>query len=170
MRRSVLTLFASAALCAWVSAQGPPSLTAEIQVKQFKANRDLIQNLVDHGINLSNADNPLQRAEACRQTARTLANSLERAADEGDAERVAEFATLFAQVVREGLVPNFNEAKKSIDPKSPDAERLSKVNDRVRSDIEGVLKSIPTDGKVGENDKVKSALAAIAELAGKFSK
>lgn len=169
MRRSVLTLFTAVALSAWVSAQGPPPLTAEIQVKQFKSNRILIQSLVDHGIDLSNADNPLQRAEACRQTARTLAYSLERAADEGDPDRVAEFAGLFTQVIRDGLVPNLTKAKQMIVPESPDAKRLRKVNDQAKSDLDGVLKSIPTSGRVGDNDKVKSALAAIQELAVKLN-
>lgn len=170
MRRSALTLIVFAALSAWVSAQGPPPLTAEIQVKQFQANRLLIEDLVDHGIYLSNADDSLSRAQACQRTARTLANSLERAADAGDAERVAEFAGLFSRVVREGLLPNLDEAKRSnSDPKSPRAESLKKVGDQTRGYIEGVLKAIPSDGKVGDNDKVKSAMRAIDELKGKFA-
>jgi hypothetical protein len=169
MRRNVLTLFVLAALCAWVSAQGPPPLTAEIQVKQFKNNRILIENLVDDGIYISSSDDSLARAQACQRTARTLANYLERAAGDGDPDRVAEFAGLFGQVIREGLLPNLDAARKSTsDLKSPRAGTLKTVNDGARSDIEGVLKSIPTDGKVGDNDKVKSAVRAIEELAGKF--
>jgi hypothetical protein len=123
MRRNLLSLFAFAALSAWVSAQAPHPLTAEIQVKQFKNNRILIENLVDHGIYISNADDSLARAEACQRTARTLANYLERAAGDGDPDRVAEFAGLFSQVVREGLMPNMDAAKGSItDPKSPRAD------------------------------------------------
>ena len=64
MRRTMLSLIAFAALSAWVSAQGPSPLSAEVQVKQFKSNRILIGSLVDRGIDLSNADNPLKRAEA----------------------------------------------------------------------------------------------------------
>ena len=168
MRRNVLTLFVFVALCAWVSAQGPPQLTAEIQVKQFKNNRILIENLVDDGIYISNADDSIARAQACQRTARTLANYLERAAGDGDAERIAEFDGLMTKVVREGLLPNINDAKRSIVPESPDADRLRKVNDLTRRDLAGILKSIPTHGSVGDNDKVKSALASIVELAGKF--
>jgi hypothetical protein len=168
MRRSVLTLFIGAALCAWVSAQGTPPLTAEVQVKQFKNNRILIENLVDHGIYISNADDSLARAEACQRTARTLANYLERAAGEGDPDRVAEFAELFSQVIREGLMPNLDAAKKSITEKSPRADTLKRVNTQVRGDLDGVLKSIPTEGKLAGSDKVKTALRAIQELAGKL--
>jgi hypothetical protein len=169
MRRSVLTLVIGAALSAWVSAQGPPLLSADVQVKQFKANRILIENLVDHGIDLSNADSPLRRAEACQRTAGTLAHYLARAAGNEDPDRVAEFANLYSAVVRDGLVPNLNEAKRGItDPKSPDAGRLRAVNEQARRDLDEVRKSIPTSGKVGEHDKVKSALVIIEELAGKI--
>ena len=60
MRRTLFTLVAFTALAAWAGAQGPPPpLPAAVQVKQFKANRILIENLVDHGIDIANADNPL---------------------------------------------------------------------------------------------------------------
>ena len=75
MRRNVLTLFVFATLSAWVSAQGPPPLTAEIQVKQFKNNRILIENLVDTVSTLERRRFPGPR-QACQRTARTLANYL----------------------------------------------------------------------------------------------
>jgi len=168
MRRSALTLFTAVALSAWVSAQGTPPLTAEVQVKQFKNNRILIENLVDHGIYISNADDSLARAEACQRTARTLANYLERAAGDGDPDRVAELAGLFSQVIREGLMPNLDAAKQSINPKSPRADILKRVNTQARGDLDGVLKSIPAEGKLADSDRVKAALRAIQELAGRF--
>ena len=73
MRRTLFTLVAFTALAAWAGAQGPPPpLPAAVQVKQFKANRILIENLVDHGIDIANADNPLRRAEECRKIMRKL--------------------------------------------------------------------------------------------------
>jgi hypothetical protein len=170
MRRAMLTLIVFATLSVWAGAQNTAPLTAEIQVKQFKANRDLIQNLVDHGINLSNADSPLTRAEACRLTSLTLVNSLERAAGAEDAERVAEFGNLFGEIVRDGLVPNLEAAKKHItDDRSPDAGRWRTVKDDARRDLEAVRKAIVNAGKVGDNDKVKTALQLINELSGKLN-
>jgi hypothetical protein len=169
MRRMMLTLIAFAALSTWVGAQGPSPLTAEIQVKQFKSNRILIENLIDHGIYLADADNPLARAEGCQMTARTLANYLERAAGNDDPDRVAEFANLYSEVVRDGLVPNLEAAKSLIkDQNSPDALHFKQLNNRARVDLDGVRKSIPTGGKVAENEKVKSALQKINELASKL--
>jgi hypothetical protein len=165
----MLTLFASAALCAWVSAQGSSPLTAEIQVKQFKNNRILIESLVDRGIELASAESPLRRAEACQRTAGTLAHYIARAAGNEDPDRVAEFVTLFGVVVRDGVVPNMEEAKRqSTDPKSL-AGAFQEIREKTRDDLDGVLKSIPKEGKVAESDKVKSALAAIEELARKFA-
>ena len=170
MRRTMLTLIVFAALSAWAGAQGTAPLSAEIQIKQFQSNRILIENLVSHGIELSKADNPLQRAAACRQTARTLANSLENAARDKDADRVAEFAHLYGEVVRDGLVPNLEAASNSIPAGSPQWADLQTIRDKAKADFEGVHSSIPTTGKVGDNDKVKAALALIEGLKGKLEK
>jgi len=157
------------ALCAWVSAQGPAPLPAEIQVKQFKTNRILIENLVDHGIDLSNADDPLERAKACRQTARTLANYLERAADAEDAERIAEFATLYGEVVRDGLVPILESARTIIPNGSPRWSELQETSRKAAADFAEARKCIPTAGKAGESEKVKAVLAILAEMQAKFA-
>jgi hypothetical protein len=165
MRRTLFTLVAVLALCAWAGAQAPPaSLSAATQVKQFKNNRLLIETLVDHGIDLADADSSLKRAEVCRQTARTLANALNRAADDQNPDRVAELANLFGDVVRDGLVPNLDHAKKSIPPQSPDAKRLREVNDWAKNDLSEVRKALEMPGKVGDSDKVKAALKTLESL------
>jgi hypothetical protein len=169
MRRMMLTLIAFATLSAWLSAQGPSTLPAETQVKQFQSNRILIGNLVDRGINLSNSDNPLDRAEECRKTAQTLAHYLGRAVGAEDTERVAEFAGLYGEVVRDGLVPNLEAARRDItDPNSQGAARLREINDNARGDLVKTHESIPTTGKVGANDRVRAALALIGELKSKL--
>src|SRR5580692_4317299 len=95
MRRFLVTLVAFAALAAWAGAQGsPPSLDAATQEQLFESNRLLLENLVGHGIDLANADNTLQRAEECRKTATTLANSLGQAADDRAPDRVVDLASL----------------------------------------------------------------------------
>jgi hypothetical protein len=168
MRRTMLTLIAFAALSAWVSGQGPSPLTAETQIKQFQSNRILIGSLVDRGIALSNVDNPLDRAEECRKTAQTLAHYLERAAGTEDADRVAEFANLYGEVIRDGLLPNLAAAKQSIPEGSTRWGDLQNLRNKATTDFKGVRESIPTTGKVGDNDRVKAALAAMEELTAKF--
>ncbi|HEV3437935.1 MAG TPA: hypothetical protein VG122_11275 [Gemmata sp.] len=171
MRRSLVTLIAFMALAAWAGAQGPPPpLPAATQAKLFKSNRKLLENLVNHGIELAKADSPLRRAEECRKTAKTLANSLERAAEDQDPDRVAELARLVGDVVREGLVPNLNAAQLEIQPGDPLAPQLVKVRELATGDLISLPARIPTDGKVGDSQKVKEAIAAIQALQSSLGK
>lgn len=168
MRRSLLTLFAFMLLSAWAGAQGTAPLSAATQVKQFKNNRLLIENLVDHGIDLANADNSVSRAEACRQTAQTLANYVSRAADEQDPDRVAELATLFGEVIRDGLVPNLDETRKTVTPESPAGRKAKTITSQTVSTMSDVRRALETPGKVGDHDRVKSARSALDALKAKL--
>jgi hypothetical protein len=164
MCRSLVTLVAFAALSAWAGAQGPtPPLDAATQEKLFKSNRTLLENLVTHGIDLADADRPLQRAEECRKTATTLANYLGRAAEDEDPDRVVELAGLMGDVVRDGLVPNLNEAQTEMRPGDPRMPQLIKVRENATRDLDG-LSQLPTEGKVGNSQKVKEAIAALQAL------
>ena len=157
-RRALFTLVAFMVLSAWAGAQGTAMLPAATQVKQFKNNRILIESLVFHGIDMANADGSLRRAEVCHQTARTLANQLNRAADDQDPDRVAELATLFGEVIRDGLMPNLAEAQKSITPGSPAGRELKEISGHAGSTLSEVRKTLETPGKIGDHEKVKTAL------------
>lgn len=165
MRRALFTLVAAAALCAWAGAQGPaPALSAADQVKLLKNNRILIGDLVDHGIALANAGEPLKRAQACRATAVSLGNALKRAAEDEDPDRVAELADLMTEVVREGLAPNLDEARRTIPPGSPKLEELAALRVTAAADIDDIGSAIPAMGKLAGNEKVQKALAALTDL------
>jgi hypothetical protein len=164
MRRSLVTLVVFAALAAWAGAQGStPPLDAATQVKLFKSNRILLGSLVGHGIDLANAENSLKRAEECRKTATTLANSLGQAASDQDPDRVVELAGLMRDVVRDGVVPNLNEAQSEIRPGDPRYTQLLKERDNATRDLDNLTK-LPTDGKVGSSQEVKEAIAALLAL------
>jgi len=138
-------------------------------MKLFKSNRVLIENLVNHGVELSASETSIARASECRKTAVTLANYLERAAkDDQNPDRVSELAGLMGDVVRDGLVPIMDEAK-DIPPDSPDGKRFAALRETVVADLDNVRTGIPA-GKVGDNAKVKAALASLAELKSKFAK
>lgn len=172
MARVFLLLMTFATLATWAGAQGPTqSLSAADKAKLFKSNRTLIENLVNHGIDLSDADDPLRRAEECRKTALTLANYLERAAkDDQNPDRVAELAGLMGDVVRDGLAPNLEEARRTIPPGSPQGKRAAELPDIVSADLDGVRNAIPSGSKVGDNAKVKTALESLTALKSKFGK
>ncbi len=171
--RVTLLLITSAVLAAWAGAQGPPpALSASERVELFRKNRTLLENLVENGIGLADANDPLKRAEASRATATTLGNYLKRAATEGQSpDRVAELAELMAVVVREGVVPNADEADRLIPPQSrAERDRLAKVQTGTAADLDAIRQAIPTGGKVGDSEKVRAALDALTGLKDRLKK
>jgi hypothetical protein len=171
MRRFSITLVVFLALAVWAGAQGPPApLPAATQAKLFKSNRTLLEHMVNHGIDLADADRPLARAEECRKTATTLANYLGRAAEDQDPDRVAELAGLMVEVVREGLVPNLNAAQAEIRAGDPRETQLAKVRASATEDLDSLSDKIPSDGKVGDSKKVKEAIAALQNLKSSLKK
>jgi hypothetical protein len=163
--RVMLLLVTFAALAAWAGAQGgPPPLSPEDRAKLFKADRALLDQLVDHSIHLSKADNSLKQAQAAQASARTLANYLERAAkDEQDPDRVAEMTALLTELTRDGLAPNLKVARRDNPKGSPGYEAVKKLGETALKDLDDVKSAIPA-GKVADDAKVKAALAALAAL------
>jgi hypothetical protein len=130
-------------LSAWAGAQGPPPLPAADQIRLLRTNRVLLGDLINHGVELGSTDDPLDRASACQGAAHALGVALRRAAEAQDSDRVAELGGLLEEVVREGLVPILEEAKKTIPPDSPDAIRLKSIRADAAGDLESVRSAIP---------------------------
>lgn len=123
-------------LSAWVGAQAPERvLPAADRARLFQHHRILAGRLVDHGLDLATSYHPLERAEECQRTARTLGQALHRAAQEQDASRLNQLSDLLVFVVREGLAPNLHEADRLISPHSPEAKRLRDIRDRSRGEL-----------------------------------
>jgi hypothetical protein len=91
--------------------------------------------LVDHGLDLAASRHPLERAEECHRTARTLGHALHRAAQEHDISRLNQLTDLLTLVIGEGLAPNLREAAQLISPQSPEAKRLRDIRDRSRGEL-----------------------------------
>jgi hypothetical protein len=170
--RVALLLVVFAALAAWAGAQGPPPpLSAADRAKLFKTNRVLLANLVNDGIDLAKAGNLVERAEGARKTARTLANYMQLAAEKDqDADRVAELAGLMADVVRDGLVPNLEEGRRTFPPESKNGKELAVVQKQLTEDLTFATTEAVPAGPVAASEKVKAALARLAELKSKLGK
>ncbi len=160
------------ALTAWAGAQGPGAapLTAADQLRLLKANGTLIDNLVDHGVELSRADTPQERAKQCRAAAKALATAIQAAATKQEAERVAELTTLFRDVLRDALLPALENGKRLVTPGSPGEEQLLRTWSYAAQDLSEVKTAIPATGKVAENARVKDAMKDIDALADKLNK
>jgi hypothetical protein len=168
MRRFGLTSLVLLALAAWAGAQGPQqaSLSAADQLRLHRANRVLLADLVDRGIELGRASHPIDRAEECRKTARALGVALQKAADADDADRVAELGNHLELVVRDGLVPSLDEAKRHIHPMSPDAARLKQVQETAAGDLDGTWTAI--QAKLADHAKVKDVAGKLGGLRDKL--
>jgi len=161
MMRAGYTILAFAMLAAWAGAQSPPraSLSAAEQLRLHRANRVLLADLVDRGIDLGGATHPVDRAEACRKTARTLGVALVQAADSNDADRVAELGGHLETVIRDGLVPSLDDARRNIHPASPDAARLKAVRESAANDLGDA-----TANKLADQPRLQSVLAKLLDL------
>lgn len=165
MTRVGATLIVFLALAAWAGAQGPaPALTAADRVKLFKLNRDLVKDLVGHGVSLAKADDPLRRAEECRQTAHTLRVAVQWAADAEDANRVAELGDHLQAIVRDGMLPNLKEAQRDAAPGSPAEDSLRSLRADIVGELDQLVNNLPTTGKVAESDQVRDLRQKLGNL------
>lgn len=162
MARAALTLTLLAGLSLWASGQ---QRAAEFhqQLKQFEANQLLLNQLIDHGLNLSSrGGEPVARAEECRLAAVTLAAAL-KTAPADDPERVAELSDHITAIVRDGLVPNLAQATRDIPPGSQDYERLKGLSDLSKKDVAAFVASFPAGGKLDQSPTVIGAKSRLAE-------
>ena len=168
MARVLLLLTTFGVLAAWVGAQGgSPPLDPADRAKLFKTDRALLDQLVNHSLDLSKADNPLRQAQECQAAARTLAVYLRRAAaDERDAARVAEMAGLLTDLVRDGLAPNLRVARQTFPDTSPQGEQVKQLGESALKDLEAW--AAIREGTVADDGTVKAAFAALAELKAKL--
>jgi hypothetical protein len=167
--RTALTLTLFAGLSVWASGQDRAPLVDQ-QLKQLEENRLLLDQLIDHGLNLSSAEkggNSLARAEECRLAAATLAAAL-KAAPANDPERVAELSDHIAAVVRDGLVPNLTQAGKDIPPGSRDYERLKGLSSQSSEYVAALVAAFPTGGRLNTSPKVADARTRLEDAGRKI--
>ena len=167
MTRTALTLVLVAGLSVWASAQTQPARNTAEHLQLLRANRTLLTSLIDRGLEISEAGNPLQRAEQCRKATATLGAELRQAADDPAAEpdRVVELSEHLTTLVRDGLAPTLAKAREEVRPGSPDYERLKKVHADAKAELERARQAIPTAGKVGRSARVKDAQDKLAAAA-----
>ncbi|MCS7022328.1 MAG: hypothetical protein NZ703_03715 [Gemmataceae bacterium] len=128
----------------WAGAHGPPPavVPAAEHARLFRQHRALVETLVVHGLDMAASRDSLQRAEECRRTARTLGQSLQRAASERDASRLRQLTELLSVIIVEGLAPNLQEAARLIPADSPDARRVRDIRDRSRAELSALRRQL----------------------------
>lgn len=173
MARWAYIITAFVALSAWAGAQGPahaPGLTAADRLRLLRSNGTLIDNLVDHGVELARSDTVEKRAEQCRRAAKALATAIQDAATKQEAERVIELTGLFREVVRDALLPTLDDGRRTVTPESPAAKRLREVREDSARDMSELRAAFPSTGKVAESAGVREVLKQLDELGERLKK
>ena len=158
MFRAGITLAIFVALSAWVGAQGPapaPRLSAADHLRLLRVNRVLLADLVNNGVRMTAKDDPLHRAAVCADSMRALGLAMQRAADGQDPDRVAELAGHLEAIVRDGLVPNLDDATQIIPPGSARAGELKQLRERATRELDEFRAAVPSNGKVGDDARVR---------------
>jgi hypothetical protein len=167
MARWVYLLAAFVALAAWAGAQGPvppAPLSAEDKLRLLKTNSTLIDELVRDGVGMSRAQDPADRVVRCREASLSLVNAIQKATTTEDAERVAELTGLFHELLRDGLVPALEDAKRGVTPESPAGRKLREVRENSSRNVADLKTAIPTTGKLANSVRVRDALKQLDEL------
>src|SRR3954469_25157583 len=101
-----MVVFMLATLSAWASAQNTsgPTTAAE-HLKLMQTNRKLLEELVEEGVQLGDANTNLDRATQCQQVANRLTRELKNAVERDDADRVAEMSDHFSSLINSGFLP-----------------------------------------------------------------
>lgn len=160
MRRAWLTLGVVGAVALAASAQGPAAgKSAAEQLRLFRTNRPLLDQLLDQGLRLAEAGDALDRADRCRDAVLTLSAALADAAGAADADpsRVAELSGLLATLVRDGFGPALEQAGVDHRPGSEGYKRLTDLRAQAGVDLSKARSAFRGEGAAGRSEQVRAA-------------
>ena len=133
-------LFASFALA---DLQGGPS--ASVRAELLQRNCGLIKVVVENSIALAATDNALNRADACGELAKRLADEISRN-NENETERAIELAEYLQIVLKVGVAANLHAARPEIPWGSNDEQRLYEVQERTAQKMHALEELLPSHG------------------------
>ena len=171
MRRTFFILSAVAMLCAVSTAQpGDAPLTAAERLAMLRANRVLIDDLVDDGLALAAQNRSLDATELAVGSSTRLAVALQRAIADGDADRMSELGDHLDAMIGEAVVPGLREAKSTIPPGSPDYVRYLAVHKKAFERLSPVAEEVPIDGKGWTVDRIRRCRERLAATLSQIGK
>ena len=163
MTRSAYTLIVFATLAAWASAQ--PTPRADDRLRLLQVNQSLLEDLLEHGLKLSQTGNKLDQADECRNAMTTLGRVLTNVTSDpsADPDRIAELSDQLSELVTDGLAPTLAEVRDRVKSGSPDGPRLSKIEKQAATDLQTIQSALPTDGRLGQSTKVQASQKKLSE-------
>lgn len=169
--RHLLSLFAVAAVSLLASAQpGNSGLTAHEKLQLLQANRDLLEDLLDQGVRVADANTPLDRAGECQRSTDRLAREFREALARSDADRADEIGDHVEKIVVDGFLPNFETARRDSKPGSPDYERVQAMHRDAAASIDKLTASLPSDGPLAKSKRLQQVREKLADTSNKLGK
>ena len=169
--RPLLTLAVAAAVSLWASAQpSTAGLTAAAQLQLLKTNRELLEDLLDQGMLVADANTPLDRAAACQRSIDRMARELQPAVARSDADRANEIGDYVERIVVDGFVPNFEIARRDAKPGSPDFERVKTMHAEAHKSLDTLSATLPSEGPLSKSKRLQQARAKLADASAKLGK
>lgn len=140
----------------------PAKLSAAEQLQMLGANRELLEDLLEQGTNLTSANTPIDRAAECQRSSDRLARELRAALAKSDADRAAEIGDHFEKVVVQGFVPNLEIARKNSKVGSPDYERVRELHLDATAKIRALDAQFPAEGPLATSKRLQSVREKIS--------
>jgi hypothetical protein len=158
--RNLLAVSVAAFLAALVGAQGPTDRSSPAeQARLLQRNREMIRELVDGGLELSEKAEPVNKVDSCNRVARKLAEEIGKAARGGESARVVELCQHLATLLDKGIAPNLRTAA--------DAKNIVESDNRLLKAQKGTMETFDLLGDasaLGESNKdVRQILVTLAE-------
>ena len=169
--RHALALLAIACISMLATAQPTNSvLSADEQLKLLKMNRELLEDLLEQGTRVSEANTPLDRAAECQRSTDRLAREFRTAIERGDGDRACEIGDHVEKIVAEGFVPNLEAARRDSNPGSPDYERVKAMHRQATQSLDALHGTLPTDGQLTKSKRFQQLREKLADLPTKLGK
>ena len=169
--RNLLTLLVAGVISMWASAQtGTVGLSAAERLQLLKTNRELLDDLLDQGTLMADANTPIDRAAECQRTTDRLAREYRTALDRADADRAVEIGDHLDKIVSEGFAPNLESARRDSKPGSPDYERVQTIHRNAVQSLDDINSAPLPDGPLAKSKRLRQAREKLAATAAKLGK
>ena len=150
-----------------VSSPAVTPLAAD-EIRSFRTNLTLLDGLLADGLAVADAQNELDRAEAYRKTAWTLAAAVRTAAADQVPDRAAELTDHLTVVVESGLAPTLANARLQTHPQSPGYADLVRVHKLTRQDLAEARLALDAGPAFDRSAKVRDARTRLADAVGRI--
>jgi len=134
--------------------------TVDERAQSLPRDQEMIQVLVEGGLDLAGEEDPLKRAAVCNRIANGLAEEVKKAVGSKDSARAAKLGKQMQDLLVHGVAVNLTVARETMKPNSPREKAIFKLG----ANVAGVAKSIEDEvNNGGEPEKMKLMLQTVIE-------